>query len=190
MTENVFDTCWSFLMFLDVNDNAPVFSSDVLNFYAPENLTMGSTVAEILASDPDEGQNAVIEYAIVSGPDAESFALITRPNQPPLLSNLIELDHESSRKQYKLVIRASSPPLQTDVTCNVFVTDVNGNNHLFLFKVRNISRRIKYENMTRRYSCSLGTEFSLKLAFLSPYPRLSCDDTLSNLLVIKSTSGS
>ncbi|OQV23975.1 Protocadherin-like wing polarity protein stan [Hypsibius exemplaris] len=113
---------------LDVNDNAPVFSGDILNFYAPENLTMGSTVAEILASDPDEGANAAIDYYIIGGPDADSFALVTRPNNgPPLLSNLIELDHEGQKRHYKLVIRASSPPLQTDVTVNIFVTDVNDN---------------------------------------------------------------
>ena len=116
-----------FICTSDVNDNAPAFSGDVLNFYAPENLTMGSTVAEIFAADPDEGANAAIDYYIIGGPDADSFALVTRPNNaPPLLSNLIELDHESQKRHYKLVIRAASPPLQTDVTVNIFVTDING----------------------------------------------------------------
>lgn len=48
----------------DINDSPPVFESDCLTFYIPENSPIGTTVGEIRAHDPDEGPNAVIHYSI------------------------------------------------------------------------------------------------------------------------------
>lgn len=48
----------------DINDSPPVFESDCLTFYIPENSPIGTTVGEIRAHDPDEGANAVIHYSI------------------------------------------------------------------------------------------------------------------------------
>ncbi|GAU93347.1 hypothetical protein RvY_05301 [Ramazzottius varieornatus] len=111
---------------IDVNDNGPVFPEDPLTYFVPENVMVGSSIGEISATDPDEDANAIVEYSIVGGPDAPSFALVTRPDgRPPLLSNLIELDHEGQKRDYKLIIRASSAHLQTDVSVNIIVTDVN-----------------------------------------------------------------
>lgn len=49
----------------DVNDNPPSFESDKLVMYIPENSPVGSTVGEIYAHDPDEGQNAVVKYLLI-----------------------------------------------------------------------------------------------------------------------------
>lgn len=40
---------------------------------------------------------------------------------------MTELDYESPRKKYDLVVRAASPPLRSDVHVEVIVTDVNDN---------------------------------------------------------------
>ena len=40
---------------LDVNDNAPVFPADDFEVLVKENSAVGSVVAQITATDPDEG---------------------------------------------------------------------------------------------------------------------------------------
>lgn len=49
----------------DVNDSPPAFESDKLVLYIAENSPVGSTVGELHAKDPDEGQNAVVQYSII-----------------------------------------------------------------------------------------------------------------------------
>ncbi|XP_026739662.1 protocadherin-like wing polarity protein stan [Trichoplusia ni] len=112
----------------DINDSPPVFESDCLTFYIPENSPIGTTVGEIYAHDPDEGANAVVHYSIKGGDDSNSFSLETRQGSDKAeLVTMVDLDYESPRKKYELVIRAASPPLWNDVRVEILVTDVNDN---------------------------------------------------------------
>lgn len=111
----------------DVNDNAPWFESSVLHYEIMENSPIGSTVAVISAKDPDEGANSEVLYNIAGGPDEDSFALKTRPNEPAVISTLTELDYESGKTQYSLVVRAGSSHLFSEVTIIIHVIDVNDN---------------------------------------------------------------
>ncbi|KAL0891925.1 hypothetical protein ABMA27_015170 [Loxostege sticticalis] len=112
----------------DINDSPPVFESDCLTFYVPENSPIGTTVGEIYAHDPDEGVNAVVHYSIKGGDDSNSFSLEVRQGSDKAeLITMVDLDYESPRKKYELVIRAASPPLWNDVRVEILVTDVNDN---------------------------------------------------------------
>ncbi|OWR45133.1 cadherin [Danaus plexippus plexippus] len=112
----------------DINDSPPVFDSDCLSFYVPENSPIGTTIGEIHAHDPDEGANAVVHYSIKGGDDSNSFSLETRQGSDKAeLVTMVDLDYESPRKKYELVIRAASPPLWNDVRVEILVTDVNDN---------------------------------------------------------------
>ncbi|CAH2107056.1 unnamed protein product [Euphydryas editha] len=112
----------------DINDSPPVFESDCLTFYVPENSPIGTTVGSIHAHDPDEGSNAVVHYSIKGGDDSNSFSLETRQGSDKAeLVTMVDLDYESPRKKYELVIRAASPPLWNDVRVEILVTDVNDN---------------------------------------------------------------
>nr|CAI5850728.1 unnamed protein product [Callosobruchus analis] len=113
----------------DVNDSPPAFDSDKIVLYIAENSPIGSTVSELRAHDPDEGQNAAVQYSIVGGEDAACFSLITRAGSDATaaLVTMVELDYESAKKRYELVVRAASPPLRTDAHVDVLVTDVNDN---------------------------------------------------------------
>jgi cadherin EGF LAG seven-pass G-type receptor 1 len=112
----------------DVNDSPPTFPSDRITLYIKENSPIGSTVGVIKADDPDEGVNAEVHYTILSGQDASSFHLVTKPgiNGAKIVTNT-ELDYESPQKRFELVIRASSPPLRNDVHVEILVTDTNDN---------------------------------------------------------------
>lgn len=112
----------------DVNDSPPAFESDKIILYIAENSPIGSTVGEIYARDPDEGVNAVVQYSIIGGEDLTSFALNTKPGADRAeLVTLEELDYESPRKKFELVVRAASPPLRSDAIVQIMVTDVNDN---------------------------------------------------------------
>ncbi|XP_008557612.1 protocadherin-like wing polarity protein stan [Microplitis demolitor] len=112
----------------DVNDSPPAFESDKIVLYIAENSPVGSTVGEIYAHDPDEGLNAVVQYSIIGGEDANSFALNTRQGADRAeLLTLEELDYESPKKKYEIFVRAASPPLRSDVLVQIMVTDVNDN---------------------------------------------------------------
>lgn len=112
----------------DINDSPPAFDTDKIILYIPENSPIGSTVGQIYAADPDEGVNAIVQYSIIGGDDSNSFSLVTRPgSEKAELLTMTELDYESARKRYDLVVRAASPPLRSDVHVEIIVTDVNDN---------------------------------------------------------------
>lgn len=112
----------------DINDSPPTFASDKLTMYVPENSPVGSAIGEIYAHDPDEGVNAIVHYSIIGGDDLNAFSLVTRPgSERAQLLTMTELDFESNKKRFELVVRAASPPLRSDVLVEIFVTDVNDN---------------------------------------------------------------
>ncbi|XP_023246804.1 protocadherin-like wing polarity protein stan [Copidosoma floridanum] len=112
----------------DVNDSPPAFEKEKIILYIPENSPIGSTVGEIYAHDPDEGPNAIVQYSIIGGEDANSFQLNVRPGADRAeVISLLELDYESTKKKFELVIRATSPPLRSDAVVQILVTDVNDN---------------------------------------------------------------
>nr|KAF6277507.1 cadherin EGF LAG seven-pass G-type receptor 1 [Pipistrellus kuhlii] len=108
---------------LDVNDNAPVFERDELELLVEENSPVGSVVARIRAHDPDEGPNAQIMYQIVEGNAPEVFQLDLLSGD---LRALAELDFEA-RREYVLVVQATSAPLVSRATVRVRLLDQNDN---------------------------------------------------------------
>ncbi|XP_025106932.1 cadherin EGF LAG seven-pass G-type receptor 2-like isoform X2 [Pomacea canaliculata] len=116
-----------FIKIDDVNDNHPQFESDVINVYIDENSPIGSTVAQITATDPDEGQNAVVEYSFDGGPDVDSFQLAERMGDPAIIKTMIPLDYESDKKKYEVVLRAASGTQFSTAKVFINVRDVNDN---------------------------------------------------------------
>jgi hypothetical protein len=55
----------------DVDDHAPVFSrqrnSVPVEIAVPEELPVGTPIGQVTAVDRDEGENAIIDYAIIGG---------------------------------------------------------------------------------------------------------------------------
>lgn len=107
----------------DVNDNAPVFEKDVLFIKVRENSQVGSVVARITATDPDEGSNAQIMYQIVEGNIPEVFQLDIFNGD---LIALTDLDYET-RKEYVIVVQATSAPLVSRATVHICLVDLNDN---------------------------------------------------------------
>ena len=111
----------------DVNDNRPQFESQHIDLYILENSPIGSTVDTIVAVDPDEGVNAEVEYSIVGGADGDLFALQTGLDRHATITTLTELDYESGKTEYDIIVRAGSKFLFFDATVTIHVVDVNDN---------------------------------------------------------------
>ena len=59
---------------LDVNDNPPVITAPPI-IVIPENITKGSLIVTLSATDLDDGENAAVTFQIMSGNSAGWFAL-------------------------------------------------------------------------------------------------------------------
>ncbi|KAH3819069.1 cadherin EGF LAG seven-pass G-type receptor 1-like isoform X2 [Dreissena polymorpha] len=112
----------------DINDNAPIFSQGEINVMVPENQKIGSTIAVISAVDNDVGANALIQYSLEPGFDAEYFVLNqNKPTDPASIINKIDLDYEAEKNVYRFRLKASSGPLFGTTVVVVNVQDVNDN---------------------------------------------------------------
>lgn len=107
----------------DINDNAPVFEKDELFIDVEENSPVGSVVAQITATDPDEGTNAQIMYQIVEGNIPEVFQLDIFNGD---LTALTDLDYEA-KTEYVIVVQATSAPLVSRATVHICLVDINDN---------------------------------------------------------------
>ncbi|KAF7228987.1 transcript variant X3 [Nothobranchius furzeri] len=107
----------------DINDNAPVFDKDEFSIDVEENSEVGSVVAHIVATDPDEGTNAQIMYQIVEGNNPEVFQLDIFNGE---LTALTDLDYET-KTEYVIVVQATSAPLVSRATVRIRLIDMNDN---------------------------------------------------------------
>ncbi|XP_021563258.1 protocadherin Fat 4, partial [Carlito syrichta] len=104
----------------DINDNPPVFPTDMLDLTVEENIGDGSKIMQLTAMDADEGANALVTYAIISGAD-DSFRV--DPESGDLIATK-RLDRER-RSKYSLLVRADDGLQSSDMRINITVSDVN-----------------------------------------------------------------
>ncbi|KAM4834271.1 protocadherin Fat 4 [Thomomys bottae] len=104
----------------DINDNPPVFPADTLDLTVEESVGDGARILQLSALDADEGANAVVTYAIISGAD-DSFRL--DPESGDLIATR-RLDRER-RSKYSLLVRADDGLQSSDMRINITISDVN-----------------------------------------------------------------
>ncbi|KAI4819510.1 hypothetical protein KUCAC02_004755 [Chaenocephalus aceratus] len=111
----------------DVNDNRPVFKDTELEVSVPENAPMGTSVAQLHASDADLGSNAQIHFAFSNQISASTKRHFSIDSSTGLITVRQSLDREVT-PVHKLIVLASdgsSTPSRATVIVNV--TDVNDN---------------------------------------------------------------
>ena len=110
---------------LDVNDNAPVFGSDILSGHVVENNKLGDVVMTVSAVDIDGNENNNIIYEIAND-NVSQFALDQFTGQ---LSALTVFDHETiSYFEFVITARDSgTPSLTATATVVITVSDENDN---------------------------------------------------------------
>ena len=58
-----------------MNDNPPKFSPKKYSTNVPEDISIGTTILQVTASDDDSGMNGRVVYSIDSGNDKNSFMI-------------------------------------------------------------------------------------------------------------------
>lgn len=94
-------TATIFLLVQDVNDNSPVFYPKKYFVPVVEDAAVGSVLVRVLASDRDEGENAVVTYSLESGGEG-MFDVDSRTGAISLRKSL----SGSTKPLYKLVVSA------------------------------------------------------------------------------------
>uniref|UniRef100_A0A8C7X481 Si:ch211-186j3.6 n=1 Tax=Oryzias sinensis TaxID=183150 RepID=A0A8C7X481_9TELE len=111
----------------DFNDHAPVFIPHFLSLAPlPENISVGISVARLVASDSDSGQNRDITYSLSAESDPDGLFTI---DQSGVLSVARPLDREKVA-QHHLVVMATDhgvPALTGSATVQLPLLDINDN---------------------------------------------------------------
>uniref|UniRef100_A0AAY5L2H7 FAT atypical cadherin 3b n=1 Tax=Esox lucius TaxID=8010 RepID=A0AAY5L2H7_ESOLU len=113
---------------LDVNDNPPMFQNVTYSASLPENSMIGTAVLQVSALDVDSESNSLVRYQILSDVyNSTDYFHIDSSSGLVLTARM--LDYETTQ-QYKFFVRATDsgePPLSSDVSVMVTVTDTNDN---------------------------------------------------------------
>ncbi|XP_031427759.1 protocadherin beta-16-like isoform X2 [Clupea harengus] len=121
----------------DVNDNPPVFEEQSYSAYVTENNKPGSSVCSVTARDPDWRQNGTVFYSLlpseVNGVPVSSYLSIN--GDTGVIHAVRPFDYEQFRSfKVQVVARDNgSPPLSSNVTVSVFLTDENDNSPQILY---------------------------------------------------------
>ncbi|XP_072558073.1 protocadherin gamma-A4-like isoform X42 [Paramormyrops kingsleyae] len=121
----------------DVNDNSPVFDKQSYSAQVTENNKPGSSICSVTARDPDWRQNGTVFYSLlpseVNGVPVSSFLSIN--GDTGVIHAVRSFDYEKFRSfKAQVVARDNgSPPLSSNVTVIVHITDQNDNSPLILY---------------------------------------------------------
>ncbi|XP_044220401.1 protocadherin beta-16-like [Thunnus albacares] len=121
----------------DINDNPPVFEELTYSAYVTENNKPGSTLCSVTARDPDWRQNGTVIYSLlpgeVNGAPVSSYLSVN--GDTGVIHAVRSFDYEQFRS-FKVHVMArdnGSPPLSSNVTVSVFISDVNDNSPQILY---------------------------------------------------------
>ncbi|XP_054872483.1 protocadherin gamma-A12-like isoform X32 [Amphiprion ocellaris] len=121
----------------DINDNPPVFEEQSYSAYLSENNKPGSTLCSVSARDPDWRQNGTVIYSLLSGEvnGAPVSSYVSVNGDTGVIHAVRSFDYEQFRS-FKVQVMArdnGSPPLSSNVTVSVFISDVNDNSPQILY---------------------------------------------------------
>ncbi|XP_015235727.1 PREDICTED: protocadherin gamma-A12-like [Cyprinodon variegatus] len=121
----------------DINDNPPVFEEQSYSAYVNENVASGSTLCSVTAHDPDWRQNGTVIYSLLPGEvnGASVSTYLSVNGDTGMIRALKSFDYEKFRsfKFYVMARDNGSPPLSSNVTISVFISDENDNSPQILY---------------------------------------------------------
>ena len=116
----------------DINDNNPIFKPQIYIETFPEDVSVGTEITTVSATDIDSGNNGTVMYTLVSGNENGEFDCDENTGKVTFKKSV---DFEN-KKSYTLTISATdkgSPSRKSivDAIVNVSITDVNDNKPVF-----------------------------------------------------------
>ncbi|XP_064481963.1 cadherin-related tumor suppressor-like [Ornithodoros turicata] len=125
-TPSLSSTVTVYINVLDLNDNAPLFDPMSYSDEVFENVTIGSSIVRVSATDLDSGDNGRIIYKIVEGDADQQFAISANGT----IFTTKSLDRET-KSFYSLVVSATDQAaivdqrLSSTVQVTIILKDVN-----------------------------------------------------------------
>ncbi|XP_061900016.1 protocadherin beta-16-like [Entelurus aequoreus] len=121
----------------DINDNPPVFEEQSYSAYVSENNKAGSTLCSVSARDPDWRQNGTVIYSLlaaeVNGAPVSSYVSVNGHTGVIHAVRSFDYEHLRSFKVHVMARDNGSPPLSSNVSVSVFISDVNDNSPQILY---------------------------------------------------------
>ncbi|XP_021417534.1 protocadherin-11 X-linked isoform X2 [Oncorhynchus mykiss] len=119
----------------DINDNAPLFQSTVINISIPENTAINTRYPVPSAFDPDVGINGIQHYELVKSVSEFGLDIIETPegDRWPQLIVQQSLDREQ-KDTFVMKIKVEdggTPPKSSTAILQVTISDVNDNRPVF-----------------------------------------------------------
>ncbi|XP_061755846.1 protocadherin alpha-6-like isoform X5 [Nerophis ophidion] len=114
---------------LDINDNAPVFSKDVYSVMVDENALIGTAVAQVNATDLDEGPNGDVVYSFGKSTNENLVQLFDINGNTGEIVVKGPIDYEEN-DIIEIEIQASDKgfvPLTTEKSVIIKIVDINDN---------------------------------------------------------------
>ncbi|XP_077433256.1 protocadherin gamma-A12-like isoform X40 [Vanacampus margaritifer] len=121
----------------DINDNPPVFEEQSYSAYVSENNKAGSTLCSVSARDPDWRQNGTVIYSLlpaeVNGAPVSSYVSVNGDTGAIHAVRSFDYEHLRSFQVHVMARDNGSPPLSSNVSVSVYVSDVNDNSPQILY---------------------------------------------------------
>ncbi|KAF0039354.1 hypothetical protein F2P81_007589 [Scophthalmus maximus] len=117
------------IIVLDINDNRPVFSQEMYEILIQENVSLGTSVFRMNATDPDEDNNGEVEYRLGKTLWRKVYDIFDLDKLTGEIRIKGEVDYEE-KDEYELVVEASdkgTPPLTGECRVIIKIKDVNDN---------------------------------------------------------------
>ncbi|ROL52057.1 Protein dachsous [Anabarilius grahami] len=130
----------------DINDNAPIFSRQLYEITVSEHAEVGRAVLDVMATDKDDGANAIVTYHIVKQEPSSASPVFIIDAESGSISLAEKLDYGKA-KRYNLEVEGRDgglPVLTGSATVTVWVEDVNDKAPVFSKDQYDVS---VYENL-------------------------------------------
>ncbi|XP_031427744.1 protocadherin alpha-2-like isoform X5 [Clupea harengus] len=114
---------------LDVNDNNPVFGKSLYKVQVAENVSFGTVLTSVTATDADEGVNSVILYSLIGHRNSQASQMFSITPDTGEIMVQGQLDYEEN-PAIELRVQATDtgyPPRSSQCKVLVEVIDVNDN---------------------------------------------------------------
>ncbi|XP_072120753.1 protocadherin alpha-C2-like [Mobula birostris] len=125
----------------DINDNAPRFTQPEFTIYVEENNIKGASIGCISASDPDYNHNAQMSFYIldelINGFPILNIVSINSSTGEIYVEQSLDYEQVKKFQVHVQVKDAGSPPLSSNATVNIVITDQNDNAPVILSPLPN-----------------------------------------------------
>ena len=115
---------------LDINDNPPMFITT--NFSVSENQSVGYKVGDIVAQDPDLGENGTVDYLLLHSSHPEILSV--EMNGSIIIRGVVDFEQTESIQLLVMARDQGSSSLSSNQTITVSIININEHTPLFVTK--------------------------------------------------------